>query len=254
MTSSSSRPDGGLRARLASASATRLSAALDDPALDLDGMVLLLRNRAATPEILRRIASDRRWTRAYEVKRGLAFHPATPLPIARRFLDHLYWKDLSSLAGDLRLPPPLRRAAERILLVRVAELTLGERIALARTAGPGVIPALRQSGEPKVLRALLGNPRLVEGDAASLASGSGTPPEVLRCLASHPTWGNRHAIRLGLVRNPRTPAAVSLGILEQLPRQDLLRVARDGSAPRLVRVTAERRLEGRIPSRRRAGA
>ncbi len=127
----------------------------------------------------------------------------------------------------------------------MAELAVGERIGLARIASRGVVQVLRHSAEEPVLVALLGNTRMVELDAVTIASSPQAPPGALRRLAAHPTWAARHAVRMALVTNPRTPVAVSLGLVRRLSRQDLRRLAKDVRAPKIVRIGADRRLEGR---------
>lgn len=133
-------------------------------------MLILLGNRAATPTLLVRVGRDPRWTRCYEVKKGLVRHARTPPTMARSFLPHLYWRDLADIAEDARIQPSVRHQAEEVLRSRLDELTQGERVTLARRATRGVIAALRDSSEPLVLEALLGNGRLVEQDAVVMAS------------------------------------------------------------------------------------
>lgn len=233
-----------LTARLATAPPSFLRGAVENPALDEGHLALLLRNRQASPDLLRDLARNRRWTRSYDVKRGLVLHPRTPAVVARTLLDHLYWRDLNAIAGDLKIHPTVRRRAEEILRVRLDELTVGERVALARRSSRGLIAALRERGEAAVLEALLGNPRLVEGDAVCIARAEGAPSEVLARVADHPVWGLRQAVRAALLRNPRTPVHASMRLLKNLPRQELRKVRRDPEVPRVVRVAAERSLEG----------
>jgi hypothetical protein len=206
-------------------------------------MILLLRNRAAPAPLLARIGRDREWTRRQDVKRALVRHPNTPLVLARILAIHLHRKDLAEIAEDLRVPPPVRRHAEEILRIRIEEMTLGERISLARRPSRALISALRDSAEGGVLRALLGNSRLVEADAVRIASGSATPGDALRALAEHPAWGIRRSVRMALLLNPRTPVSSALGLIRGTSRQDLTRLAEDAGAPRIVRVGAERRLK-----------
>ncbi len=234
-----------LKRRIAHAPAAFLTGSLDNPALDESCLVLLLRNREVAPPLLERISRDPRWARLYEVRKGLVRHPRAPLQLARRLVHHLRWRDLAEVAAEAPVHPAVRRQAEELLKVRMAELALGERISLARIASRGLIQALRHSAEGPVLEALLGNSRLVELDAVTIARGEKAPAAVLRKLAAHPTWGRRHAVRLALVTNPRAPVAVALGVLRRLSRQDLRRLAKDSRVPKIVRVGADRRLEGR---------
>lgn len=236
-------PASELRELLSGAPAAYLEGAADNPSLGEDEMVLLLRNRAAAPALLARIARDTRWTRRHEVKRLLVAHPRTPLPLARSLAPHLYWRDLAETAEDVRVSPAVRRQAEEILTLRLQEMALGERIALAHRASRGVIAALRELKDGEVIRALLGNSRLLESDAIRIASRDDAPRDALATLAEHPLWSTRHAVRMAVVLNPRTPVRAALGLVRRMSRHDLSRLARDPRAPRIVRVGAARRLE-----------
>jgi hypothetical protein len=231
-----------LRQRLRSAPVPYLVGALENPHIGAAELALLLRNRAATPELLTRVARTRGWTRHYEVKKGLVQHPKTPVVISRSLVHHLYWRDLAETAQDLRVHPSVRRHSEELLKVRLLELTLGERITLARVASPGVVELLREGGEARVLLALLGNTKLRELDAVRIASGEEVPGPVLGRLAEHPMWGRRRAVRVALVTNPRTPVSVALSLVRNFPRRDLRQLAKDGGAPKIVRVGAARHL------------
>jgi hypothetical protein len=227
----------------------RKDGVLDDPELHEEGVLALLRNRTAAPALLGRIARDRRWTRSYEIKKALARHPRTPLTIARSLLPHFYWRDLAEIADDARMPPSVKKQAEEVLKHRLAEMAQGERVALARRASRGVIAALRDSGEARVLQALLSNIRLVENDAVKIASNPDASREVLLALAGHPEWRARYSVRLSLLSNPKTPVPAALRLIEGLSQQELSRLARDPAVPKIVRVGADRRLEARTDAR-----
>jgi hypothetical protein len=206
----------------------------------------LLRDRRVTPELLGSIARDPRWKASYEIKRALALHPRTPLGLARDLLSQLCWRELSEIVNDVRIGPQLRRQAEQALSARAAQLTLGERTALARRASRRVIASLVPCRDGAVLQGLLANPRATELDACRIASAAETPAETLSRLAGHPRWGSRRDVRLALVDNPRTPFSVALNLLAGLAPTDLQRIAGDPKVRRLVRITAHRRLAPRI--------
>jgi hypothetical protein len=231
-----------LRALLAGAPPAFVAEALDNPALVPDHVVLLLRNRGATPGTLSKVARRPEWTRIYEIKRGLVAHPNTPAPISRMLVQHLYWRDLAALTGDALAHPVLRRRAEELLRIRLAELTVGERIALARIAPRGLVGGITELGDVRVVRSLLSNPRLAEPDVVRIAGSADTADAVLRALADHPRWGGRRSVLDALLGNPRTPVHAALRLVRRLPRQDLRRVRASSKIPRVVRLGAERRL------------
>ena len=228
---------------LSTAPPTYLQGALQNPELDTERVVLLLRNRSTTPSLLMTVGRDRRWTRSYDVKKGLVHHARTPATLARSLLPHLYWKDLADITEAARVQPGVRRQAEEVLKRRLPEMTQGERVALARRARRGVVAALRDSSEARVLKALLGNVQLMEHDVLRIAASPTAPRDVLTSLAEHPTWGDRHGIRVSLVSNPRTPVPVALRLMEGLPEPELRMLCLDSRVPRIIRVGAGRRLE-----------
>jgi hypothetical protein len=186
--------------------------------------------------------SDRTRTPHHAVRRVISRQ--TPVAVARELLHHLHWRELAEVARTPHVHPTVRRQAERRLEAALVEMTVGERISLARTAGRGALAPLLGERDIRVLRSLLGNAQLIEIDAVRLASDPGATPEALVALARDPRWGSRRSVRLALVKNPQTPAAEALNALLGLPHWDLQRLAADSAVPRLVRVAAERR--GRV--------
>ncbi|MGD8376494.1 MAG: hypothetical protein PVF68_10175 [Acidobacteriota bacterium] len=244
-------PRGILADRLARAPADYLEGALRNPALDEDLVVLMLRNRAAPGALIERIARDERYRGSHEVRAGLVSHPASPRGVAMNLVHLLYWRDLARAADDPRVPPPVRRVAVRVLESRMEEMTLGERIALARAAGRSVILALRRSREPRVVEALLDNPRIVEEDAVFLASRTDVPADVLGALARSRRWSPRYPVRLALVHNERSPVGIVLGLLTGLLRRDLEGLLVSHGGPPVIRFAAERVLRARAGARGR---
>ena len=232
-----------LKLRLPGAPPAYLEGAARNPALAEETMLLLLDNRAAPPALMVGIARNWRWARTYAVKLAIVRHPKTPYAVSRGFLAHLYWRDLLETSGDLHLSPVIRRDAERVLRTRLQELSLGEKITLARRAGRSLVDALLEGGEGPVLQALLGNARMTEREVLRIASAPASPPEALAAVASHHAWGRRREVRLAILGNPRTPVAAALRLVEQIPAEDLGRVAGDVAVPRIVRMGAERRLD-----------
>jgi hypothetical protein len=225
-----------------------LEGAIENPALGEAEMLLLLRNRTVTAAVLTVIGRDRRWSRFPNVRAAIARHPHTPHPVSRSLLGQLHWRHLAELAEDLKISAPVRRNAEQLLKTSLPEMAVGERVALARRATREVIAELRSSHEEGVLRALFGNPRLTENDAAAIASNDGAPGEALGRLASHPKWGRPLAVVNALARNPNTPIAAALHLVALLPIEDLTRLAADKEVPTIVRVCANRRLTENEPT------
>lgn len=202
-----------------------LAGNLDD--LDAGAIGQALRNPYASPRVLELVAGRRALLRSYEVRRAVVSHPCTPPPRALDLLASLYWKDLVQLGADTRVAPRLRKAADYRLAQRLPALALGERMAIARGAGPGLIERLRGDPEPRVVGALLENPRLTEPMLAPLVANPVAPPRVLRLIAEDRRWGTRYSTLLALCLNPATPADLAISKLPALRKPDRRAVARD---------------------------
>jgi hypothetical protein len=232
--------EGELVRRLREAGPEELAALVEQrlPEIDVAAARQLLRNPFVTREMIAALLTRPALLKAYELRRDLAACPQTPQAAALRFVSGLFWRDLMAIGVDVQVAPPLRRAADRQLVARLPGMAVGEKIAIARRSGPGVLTALRLDPSPRVIAALLESPRLTEGLLVPMVHRETTPPEVLRTVAESRRWGVRYEIRRALSRNPRTPVATALMLLPHLRRQDLAAVSSD---PRLA-----------LPVRRRA--
>jgi len=197
-----------------------------------------LRNPFCCLEVVEVVAAQARLLAFYEVRRDLALHPRTPETTVLRFLPGLYWRDLMLLGLDTRLRPSLRRAAEQHLLSRLPEVALGERIALARRASAGILVQLRHDPNPRVMAALLDNPRLTEGTLAPLVHSATTSPAILDAVILDRRWGLRYGLRLAVARNPAARVETVLPLLPTLRKADLRAVAGDPKLSPSVRQRA----------------
>ncbi len=234
-----------LALELATASPAYLEGALDNPSLRPELLLILLKNRALTTALIQRIARNPAWLKSYEVRLALVLHARTPRALAMNLLQFLWWRDLARVADQTAMAPPLRRAAERLLAIRFGELALGEKIALARIAGRGVITLLRRQEHPMVIRALLQNPRLLEEDALVIASATGTPGAVLQAVAEDGRFSARPAVQKAIVQNRETPPPTALRIVRALNTRTLKELTHAPHVPQLVKVAALRLIEER---------
>lgn len=207
--------------------------------LDAPAARAAFRNPFLTRRMIEQLLELPRLVSAYEVRRAAAFNPLTPRTEALRFVAGLYWADLVRLGIDTRVHPVVRRSADQRLLERLPGLAIGERMAIARGASPSVLANLRHDPTPRVIAALLENPRLGEGTLLPLAASDQAQPGVLAVLAASPRWSARYPVRMALCRNPRTPLGSVLPLLPLLLKRDLAAVAADARLTLPVRRRAQ---------------
>ncbi len=164
------------------------------------------------------------------MRRTLAAHPRTPCAEALSLVPTLYWRDLAWISADARAHPQVRRAADMEILRRLPGLAISERVELARISGPGTIAALRKSGEPSLVRAVMRNRFTVESDVVFMAQ-SGKDPAALALIARDAVWGARVAVRAGVARNRFTALDLTSDLLAEIPLAELREICAERWRP-----------------------
>lgn len=197
--------------------------------------------RLAVPvALLEAVATTSPWSDRPRVLGGVCLNPRAPRTLSQRLLPALYWRDLADVAASPRIEGGVRVRGEALLKERLPDLRLGEKIALGRIATPPVLRMLLLEADPKILEATLQNPRLTESDLVGLVRTKEAPRPLLEAVAVASRWQASYAVRLALVLQPRTPAAVSLAQLTSLVEHDLRQVAENPTLPPLIQAAAGR--------------
>jgi hypothetical protein len=140
-------------------------------------------------------------------------------------------------SAGLFLPAKSRRDLQDDGIVPRPKEPVGFRISEARRPLPRVLDRLLFDPDARVVRTILGNPRLTEAEVVKLAASRRAAPEVLEIVAQDDRWIARYPVKVALANNPATPLRVVLGLLPYLLYQDLRAVA-GGSSRAEVRERA----------------
>jgi hypothetical protein len=206
--------------------------------LSPDDVVRLLRRQDLTKEILASIVEHHPWISLHKVQVGVVNNPVTPKVVAQKYVYHLYWRELVSVMCNLRVEPAVRHAAENLLEEKLGDMTLGEKIALAKIPQRGIVKAVRRMDSVEVLKALLRNSALVEEDVLFILHYPNLPSQVLDAVARSPKWRPRPAVCYGLIRHPRTPQSTAFRLLASMPQKELRELASNSQVPRPLRDRA----------------
>jgi hypothetical protein len=128
---------------------------------------------------------------------------------------------------------------------RIRGLSQMEKLLLAIKAERSERALLLQDNDPRVLLSLLRNPRLTVDEVARLAKSSFLNFQIADVIAKTTQWMSSMDVRLGLIRNPKTPPAMALQILPSLPESEVRSIARAGTNMALKQA-ALRRLQGKV--------
>ena len=111
-----------------------------------------------------------------------------------------------------------------------------------------VVTALKGSREERailirdpnriVATAVLGSPRLTDTEVESFAAMKNVSDEVLRHIGTNKEYVKRYGVVQSLVRNPRTPLAIAIGMVSRLNPRDLKSISVDRNVPEVIRRQA----------------
>lgn len=229
-----------LRSLLHDAREEVLLALLENPQIAEPELTILLERLDLPSAVVGTIAEKGDWISRQPLKLRVARHPHAPKKIAIAILRQLYPFDLARLSTVPSAPPDVRRLAEEILIARVPQLALGEKLTLARRAPARVAGALLGEGHPHVMRVVLENPLLTESQVLKVLAKLGVPERIVSAIANHAKWSSRRDVTLALLRNRETPVSAARQFVPKLALDDLKEiVALSDLAPHLRQCIVE---------------
>jgi hypothetical protein len=207
-----------------------------DSSLTADLALSVLKDRNVAGEMIEQINRNAGVMKSRKLRLAVAGHPRTPRRIALRLIRELYTFDLLQFSLLPAVASDLKRIADELLVARLASVSLGERISLARRSSARVAAALLMDGEPRVWRTALGNPRLAEAAIvkALLRANSGAP--FVDAVSRHAKWCLRPEIRMALLRNAHTPLARALEFARGVPSAQLHDVLHTSRLPEKIKA------------------
>ena len=181
-----------------------LSAALRNPNLDHQHLLMLLKRRGLEP-IITAIYANKRLIEANPVKLAIVAHRDTPPHIAQALLPQLYIFDLLKLCLIPGISADIHLAAERKIVQQIPTQPLGNKLTLARRGTAAILDALLREGVKNIIEICLDNPHLKEGSLHQFLASAQATAENVSTVARNSRWKNRPNIRLAILKNPRTP-------------------------------------------------
>lgn len=201
--------------RSASIEAASLAALTEDLAL------AQLKNRALSAEAIEKISQNASVMKSRKVRLALAAHSRTARRIALRTIREFYTFELMQFSLMPSAPADLKRVADELLVGRLASVSLGERISLARRSSQMVAAALLLDKEKRVWEPVLENPRMTEAAIVKALQRTIATLSFVQAVCRHPKWSVRPEIRVALLRNAHTPLARAIDFARGIPSRQL---------------------------------
>ncbi len=125
---------------------------------------------------------------------------------------------------------------------QIQNMGIVDRVRVAMKGSREARAMLIRDPNRMVAAAVLSSPKLTMAEVESFAKMANVSDDTLRAIAQNRAWVKNYGIAHGLVKNPRTPVAMSLNLMQRLVDRDVRALAVDRNVPEPLRLAARKRM------------
>lgn len=122
----------------------------------------------------------------------------------------------------------------------LSSLSIVERMKLAMKGTRAQRAVLIRDPNKLVASSVLSSPKLTETEVEAFARMGNVSEEVLRVIANNRAWTKNYTVVAALTKNPKTPQAVAMQLVQRLNDRDMKALSTDRNVPEAVRLIARK--------------
>ena len=215
---------------------------LDLKATSVETLELFV-EESSDPELFQEILDQNRDRE--EVLKLLYRHPNTPLEIKREVASALNLpvpteEEMAILKGLAAKKAEDEPKARESLIKKISKLKVAERVKLGLKGNGEARKILMKESNKLVIMAVLGNPRITEGEIETMAKSRNIIEDALRRIAKNREWSKNYSIQHALVTNPKTPPGLAMKYVPYMSKKDLAMIEKDKNVSEAVRALAKK--------------
>ena len=130
-------------------------------------------------------------------------------------------------------------SSNRSVAGRIRELNIAQRVRLALMGSAAERGVLIRDSNKVVARTVIRSPAVTDSEAMIYAKNKSMIDEVISYIASNRKWTRHYAMKLNLIKNPKTPTSAALRFLSHLRLSDLRVVAKSRDVPAPIAKAAK---------------
>jgi hypothetical protein len=131
---------------------------------------------------------------------------------------------------------------DETIVQRLSKMSFTERLKAAMNGSREMRAILVRDTNKMIAQAVLSSPKVTEPEIESFAKMANVSEEVLRTIAHRRGWMKNYGIVLALVKNSKTPVAISMNLMPRLNSRDLQMLSIDRNVPEPLRVAARKKV------------
>jgi hypothetical protein len=123
---------------------------------------------------------------------------------------------------------------------RLSKMSITQKVKAAMRGNRDVRAILIRDPNKLVSIAVLASPRLTEQEVENYAKMASVPEDVLRVIGTTRAWVKNYGIFKALTFNPKTPIAISMGMVNRLNERDVKSLSSDRNIAEPVKLLARK--------------
>ncbi|MFQ5464632.1 MAG: hypothetical protein ACE5EI_01755 [Thermodesulfobacteriota bacterium] len=131
------------------------------------------------------------------------------------------------------------------LYQRVQRMDVSGKMKLAFMGDKEARGLLIKDSNKIVAIAVLKNPRISDEEISRLAESKSVSEELMRYIATKKEWLKNYTIKLGVIKNPKTPLKMALKFLDGLNEKDLQKLGKNKNVSSVLASAARRKFDMR---------
>lgn len=131
---------------------------------------------------------------------------------------------------------------------RLSSMTVPEKVKCAMKGTREMRSILIRDPNRMVAAAVLSCPKVNPAEVEAFAKMGNVSEDILRTIANTRAWTKAYGVVLSLVKNSKTPVALSLNLMQRLTDADVKRIGTDRNVPEALRLAARKRAVANLKS------
>ena len=124
---------------------------------------------------------------------------------------------------------------------RLANMTVPEKVKCATKGTREMRAILIRDPNRMVASAVLSCPKVNDAEVEAFAKMGNVSEDILRSIAKSRAWTKNYSVVLALVKNSKTPVAITMNLMQRLTDGDVKKLASDRNVPEALRLAARKR-------------
>jgi hypothetical protein len=146
-------------------------------------------------------------------------------------------EDEDETEGDAADDPNRETVAQRL-----SKMGFTQRLKAAVKGSKEMRAMLVRDPNKMIAAAVLSSPKITDQEIESIARMTSVSDDVLRIIGQNRAWTKNYSVVVGLVKNPKTPVAMSMNMMQRLNDRDLGQLSLDRNIPEALRIAARKRI------------